>query len=83
MSSSEPSAIVLHGILCIGGLYTSFDSKGEIGSLKVRLSSVPQRRSSCLRAFLFSGTLIPTADKHTSARQAHSSRRVISRLTCL
>jgi len=33
MSNSEPSAIVLHGIPCIGGLYISFDSKGEIGSL--------------------------------------------------
>ena len=27
MSNSEPSAIVLHGIACIGGLYKSFDSK--------------------------------------------------------
>src|SRR5580700_923918 len=26
MSNSEPSASVLHGILCIGGLYISFDS---------------------------------------------------------
>ena len=25
MSNSEPSAIVLHGIACIGGLYKSFD----------------------------------------------------------
>jgi len=33
MSNSEPSTIVLHGIPCIGGLYISFDSKGEIGSL--------------------------------------------------
>jgi hypothetical protein len=32
MSNSEPSAIVLHGIPCIGGLYISFDSNGEIGS---------------------------------------------------
>jgi hypothetical protein len=36
MSNSEPSAIVLHAIPCIGGLYTSFDSNGEIGSVKVR-----------------------------------------------
>ena len=35
MSNSEPSAIVPHGIR-IGGLYISFDSNGEIGSLKVR-----------------------------------------------
>ena len=42
MSNSEPSAIVLHGIPCIGGLYISFDSNGEIGSLKVRrYSSAP------------------------------------------
>ena len=34
MSNSEPSAIVLHGIPCIGGLYTSFDSNGESGSLQ-------------------------------------------------
>src|SRR5580698_1828640 len=27
MSNSEPSAIVLHGIPCIGGLYLSFDSR--------------------------------------------------------
>jgi hypothetical protein len=33
MSNSEPSAIVLHGIPCIGGLYISFDSNGENGSL--------------------------------------------------
>jgi hypothetical protein len=33
MSNSEPSAIVLQGIPCIGGLYISFDSNGEIGSL--------------------------------------------------
>ena len=36
MSNSAPSAIVLHGIPCIGGLYLSFDSKGEIGSLNFR-----------------------------------------------
>jgi hypothetical protein len=36
MSNSEPSAIVLHGIPCIGGLYISFDSNGEIGSVVVR-----------------------------------------------
>jgi len=36
MSNSEPSAIMLHGMPCIGGLYISFDSKGENGSLKVR-----------------------------------------------
>src|SRR5271154_2029294 len=39
ISNSEPSAIVLHGIACIGGLYISFDSNGEIGSLKVRRDS--------------------------------------------
>ena len=33
MSNSEPSAIVLHGLACIGGLYTSSDVKGEIGLL--------------------------------------------------
>jgi len=33
MSNSDPSAIVLHGIACIGGLYTRFDSNGETGSL--------------------------------------------------
>ncbi len=37
MSNSEPSAIVLQGVPCIGGLYRSFDSNGENGSLKVRL----------------------------------------------
>jgi len=36
MSNSEPSAIVLQGIPCIGGLYTGFDSNGENGSLVVR-----------------------------------------------
>src|SRR4030088_2557164 len=36
MSNSEPSAIVLHGIPCIGGLYTRFDSNGESGPLTVR-----------------------------------------------
>jgi hypothetical protein len=39
MSNSEPSAIVLHGIACIGGLYISFDSNEENGSLKVRRDS--------------------------------------------
>ena len=34
MSNSEPSAIVLHGIACIGGFYTSFDSTGESASLQ-------------------------------------------------
>src|SRR5580700_11260758 len=33
MSNSEPSTIVLHGMTCIGGLYISFDSNGENGSL--------------------------------------------------
>src|SRR6202521_1635260 len=36
MSNSEPSATVLHGIPCIGGLYISFDSNGEKRSLTVR-----------------------------------------------
>ncbi len=36
MSNSEPSAIVLQGMACIGGLYTSFDSNGENGSVVVR-----------------------------------------------
>src|SRR5713101_5430762 len=35
MSNSEPSAIVLHGIPCIGGLYIGCDSNGEIGSLRL------------------------------------------------
>src|SRR5579862_3039914 len=35
MSNSDPSAIVLQGIPCIGGLYTTFDSNRENGSLKV------------------------------------------------
>jgi len=39
MSNSEPSAIVPHGILCIGGLYIGFESKGENGSPKVRNDS--------------------------------------------
>jgi hypothetical protein len=39
MSNSEPSAIVLQGIACIGGVYINFDSNGEIGSLKVRRNS--------------------------------------------
>jgi hypothetical protein len=43
MSNSKPSAIVLHGIPCIGGLYISFDSNGEIGSLKVRRNSPFER----------------------------------------
>src|ERR1039458_8388807 len=34
MSNSEPSAIVLHGIPCIGGLYISLDSNGKNGSLE-------------------------------------------------
>src|ERR1700688_5139697 len=41
MSNSDPSAIVLHGIPCIGGLYTSFDSNGENGSLVVRSGFAP------------------------------------------
>src|SRR4029077_4103503 len=32
MSNSELSAIVLHRVPCIGGLYISLDSNGEIGS---------------------------------------------------
>src|ERR1700675_3647608 len=36
MSNSEPSAIVLHAIPCIGGLYLRFDSNGEEGSLSPR-----------------------------------------------
>ena len=36
MSNSEPSAIVLHGIPCIGGLYINFDSNGANGSREVR-----------------------------------------------
>ena len=35
MSNSDPSAAVLQGIPCIGGLYISLDSNGENGSLKV------------------------------------------------
>jgi hypothetical protein len=41
MSNSDPSAIVLHGIACIGGLYIGFDSNGEIGPLKVRRDFKP------------------------------------------
>jgi hypothetical protein len=37
MSNSEPSAIVLQRIPCMCGLYISFDSNGEDGSLKMRL----------------------------------------------
>ena len=33
MSNSKPSAMVLQGIACIGGLYIKFDSNGEIGSV--------------------------------------------------
>jgi DNA-binding transcriptional ArsR family regulator len=40
MSNSEPSAIVLHGIPGIGGLYISFDSHGETGSLFALRSSL-------------------------------------------
>ena len=36
ISNSEPSAIVLHAIPCIGGLYISFDSNGENGALQIR-----------------------------------------------
>ncbi len=39
MSNSEPSAIVLQGIPCIGGLYISLDSNEENGLLKVRRDS--------------------------------------------
>ena len=39
MSNSEPSAIVLQGIPCMRGLYTSFDSNEENGSLQVRRGS--------------------------------------------
>ena len=35
MSNSEPSAIVLLRITCICGLYPSFDSNADNGSLKV------------------------------------------------
>jgi hypothetical protein len=38
MSNSEPSAMVLHGIACIGGLYISFDSNGENG--RSRLAAI-------------------------------------------
>ncbi len=40
-SNSEPSAIVLHGILGIGGLYIGFDSNGEAvrSSIKFALKS--------------------------------------------
>src|SRR5580693_2600585 len=38
MSNSEPSAIVLQRIRCIGGLYTCFDSNGENGPVVVRSS---------------------------------------------
>ena len=36
MSNSEPSAIVLQDVFFIGGLYISFDSNLESGSLKLR-----------------------------------------------
>src|ERR1700686_2116823 len=42
MSNSDPSAIVLHGIPSIGGLYIGFDSNGENGSLKVRRQRSPR-----------------------------------------
>ena len=54
MSNSDPSAIVLHGIPCIGGLYISLDSNGENGSLFALRSSfaaihTKPRRSVLLR----------------------------------
>src|SRR3981081_3410011 len=50
MSNSDPSAIVLHGVPCIGGLYISFNSNGEIGSLKLRRDVRPEvSRDSPLR----------------------------------
>ena len=45
MSNSAPSAIVLHGMPCIGGLYRSFDSNGETGSFKVGPTFVGLRLS--------------------------------------
>ena len=33
MSNNDPSAIVLHAIPCIGGLYIGFASNGDTGSL--------------------------------------------------
>src|SRR5580692_8133386 len=43
ISNSEPSAIVLHAIPCIGGLYISFDSNGENGALQIRRQDSPKR----------------------------------------
>src|SRR4051812_28133104 len=48
MSNSELSAIVLQGVPCMCGVYTSFDSNGENGSFKIRRSRT---------AFLGSGML--------------------------
>ncbi len=43
MSNNEPSAIVLHGIPSIGGLYISFDSNGEIASLFAQVRTITAR----------------------------------------
>src|SRR6202158_2404305 len=56
MSNSEPSAIVLQAIPCIGGLYISFDSNGEIGSLKVH-------RDHLSRSRMRSRTGLPTPER--------------------
>ena len=50
MSNSEPSPIVLQGIPCICGLYTSFDSNGETFSLKIRRDSSSDSLSAVLHA---------------------------------
>jgi len=58
MSNSELSAIVLHGIACIGGLYTRFDSNGENGSLMIRqdVTRITRRAANAQRHTLV-GTL--------------------------
>ncbi len=82
MSNSEPSAIVLQGIPCIGGLYISFDSNGENGSLfdlQSRLAAIhpKPRRSVLLRVpdlqYDLSG-LVWCARKH-ALRQARLRKR--------
>ncbi len=80
MSSSEPSAIVLHGIPRMRG-YTSFDSNGENGSLKLRRDSLfycslseIRLRPSYLLARMVVSKPAEVAAAETSKCRAHGPR---------
>ena len=81
MSSSKPSAIVLHGILCIGGLYISFDSNGENG--RSSIFDQGSSRFTLSRSGMRSGTGLPSPVENRACGSQSIEIPKINPIICL